>query len=93
MAILTSLLRALGIYAPPRDEIIHWCLMLRCADGMPESQGYDTEEEAEEQGQKQQASDPFVVDYKVYPWAIVSGRPGWALWGLVRIPYKTAGCT
>ena len=41
-----------------------WQLLIKCADGLWESQGYDTQEEAEEAG-NEQVDGESVIDYKV----------------------------
>ncbi len=47
-----------------------WNLILICSDGLPESQGYPTEEKAREMGREQMGTgddDYKVVDYQVKP--------------------------
>jgi len=49
----------------PKKDILCYTLVLKCADGLNEYQGYDTEEDAIFAGKNQM--NEFVIDYEVKP--------------------------
>jgi len=53
------------------EDYISYQLILKCADGLTESQGYDAKEEAEQAGKDQ--IDDFVLAYEVTPYVSMAG--------------------